>query len=69
MPLEKRFLSFWNELKKSVTEFKISDELHNTFVMFIYTLYHYILQHTITIFTKIHNFAITHIPFPKINSI
>ena len=69
MEIKKTFFSFMNELKKSIEEKKISDELHNTFVIFIYTLYITILNYMISSMYNVHYFIQTYLPLPKINSI
>jgi len=68
MSLQKTFFDFLTEIKKSVQEFQISDDLHNTFVMFIYTVYHFGLFYVVLFFTTLHRFAMTYLPLPKINS-
>jgi len=67
MTLEKSFFSFLSELKKSFQELNISDELHNTFVMFMYDLYKFMIYYITAWFTMTSSFANTYIPLPKIN--
>ena len=69
MTLKNTFNSFMHELKKSFANKKISDDLHDTFVLFSYTLYSVILNFMITNITTVHYFIQTYFPLPKINSI
>ena len=68
MRLQKSFFAFLSEIKKSFQELRISDDLHNTFVMFMYALYKFIVFYVTWWFTNAHKFIITYLPLPKINS-
>ena len=68
MSLQKTFFDFLTEIKKSVQEFHISDDLHNTFVMFVYTLYHKGIFYVVAFFTTLHRFSMMYLLLPKINS-
>ena len=52
MRLQKSFFAFLNEIKKSIDERQITDNLHGTFVMFVYALYKNILYYFILWITK-----------------
>jgi hypothetical protein len=69
MEIKKTFFSFMDEIKKSIEDKKISDQLHNTFVIFVYTLYITILNYMISSMYNVHYFIQTYLPLPKINSI
>lgn len=68
MGVQNTFISFFNEIKKSVQEKQLSENLHNTFVMFVYTLYNFVIYHVMLIVTSMHYFIVTYLPLPKINS-
>jgi len=67
MRLQKSFFAFLNEIKKSIDERQITDNLHGTFVMFVYALYKNILYYFILWITMTHKFSVTYLPLPKIN--
>ncbi len=69
MDLKNSFFSFLDEIKKSVEEKKISNELHSSFVLFVYKLYVAMLNYVIKTIYNVHYFVQTYIPLPKINSI
>ena len=66
MGVENTFNSFITEIKNVINKQEITEELHDTFVMFMYTLYNIIIQYLIKIFTSIHHFVLTYLPLPKI---
>jgi|LakMenEpi03Aug12_release.lakeMendotaPanAssembly.Ray.scaffolds.fasta_scaffold184668_3 hypothetical protein len=69
MELKKTFFSFLDEIKISVEEKKISDGLHSSFVLFVYTLYVTLLNYIIKSMYSVHYFVQTYLPLPKINSV
>jgi len=66
MGLENTFNSFVTEIKNAVHKRQLTEELHDTFVMFIYTLYNVIVNHLIKLFTTIHHLFLNYLPLPKI---
>jgi hypothetical protein len=69
MDLKNSFFSLLDEIKKSVEEKKMSDELHSSFVLFVYKLYMFALNYVIKTVYNVHYFVQTYLPLPKINSI
>jgi hypothetical protein len=69
MDLKNSFFSLLDEIKKSVEEKNISEELHTSFVVFVYKLYMALLKYVITTIYNVHYFVQTYLPLPKINSI
>ena len=47
MGVENTFNSFITEIKNVINKQEITEELHDTFVMFMYTLYNIIIQYLI----------------------
>jgi hypothetical protein len=68
MRLQNSFFAFLAEIQKSFKELRISDDLHNTFVMFMYALYKFIIYYIVAWFTMTNHFVTTYLPLPKINS-
>jgi hypothetical protein len=66
MGIENTFNSFVTEIKNSIQKKQLSEELHDTFVMFVYTLYNLIVYYLIKLFTTVHHFVLTYLPLPKI---
>jgi hypothetical protein len=66
MGIENTFNSFVTEFKNSVQTKQLTEELHDTFVMFVYTLYNFIIYYLIKLFTTVHHFVLTYLPLPKI---
>jgi uncharacterized protein with PQ loop repeat len=69
MDLKNSFFSLLDEIKKSVEEKNMSEELHSSFVVFVYKLYMALLHYVITTIYNVHYFVQTYLPLPKINSI
>jgi hypothetical protein len=69
MDLKNSFFSLLDEIKKSVEEKNISEELHTSFVVFVYKLYMALLKYVITTIYNVNYFVQTYLPLPKINSI
>ena len=69
MDLKNSFFSLLDEIKKSVEEKNISEELHSSFVLFVYKLYMELLNYVIKTIYNVHYFVQTYLPLPKINSI
>jgi hypothetical protein len=68
MKLQNTFFSFLDEIKKSIQEKTISSDLHNTFVLFVYTLYNFILSYILILYSKLYTFIFTYLPLPSIHS-
>lgn len=66
MGLENTFNSFVTEIKNTIQKRQFTEELHDTFVMFVYTLYNFIVYYLIKIFTTIHHYFLSILPLPKI---
>jgi len=69
MDTKNSFFLLMDELKKTMNEKAISEELHNKFVLFVYTLYNTFLHYVIKSMYNVHYFIQTYLPLPKINSI
>ena len=67
MRLQNSFFAFLSEIQKSFKELRISDDLHNTFVMFMYAVYKFIIYYIVAWFTMTNKFVTTYLPLPKIN--
>ncbi len=66
MSVKNTFISFVNEIKNTIEKRQLTEKLHDTFVMFVYTLYNFIIYYLIQIFTNVHHFVLTYLPLPKI---
>ena len=66
MGLQNTFNSFVTEIKNTFKKKQLTEELHDTFVMFVYTLYNFIVYHLMWIITTMHRLAMTYLPLPKI---
>jgi hypothetical protein len=69
MDIKNSFFSLLDEIKKSVEEQNISDDLHSSFVLFVYKLYMFALNYVIKTIYNVHYIVQTYLPLPKINSI
>jgi hypothetical protein len=66
MGVQNTFNSFFKELKNAFEKKQLTEELHDTLVMFVYTLYHSIVYHFMWIITTMHRLIMTYLPLPKI---
>jgi hypothetical protein len=66
MGVENTFNSFVKEIKNTIEKKQLTEELHDTFVMFVYTLYNFIVYHLMWFVTTIHRLVMTYLPLPKI---
>jgi len=66
MGLQNSFNSFVTEIKKMMETKQLSEELHDTFVMFVYNLYNFVTHYLIWIITTIHHLVLSYLPLPKI---
>ena len=67
MGVKNTFNSFVREIKNTVEKKQFTEELHDTFVMFVYTLYNFVVYHLMWFITTIHHLVMTYLPLPKIN--
>ena len=66
MGIQNSFNSFVTEIKKTLETKQLTEELHDTFVMFVYNLYNFVVYYLIWIFTTMHHLVLTYLPLPKI---
>jgi hypothetical protein len=66
MSVKNTFISFVTEIKNTIQKKQLTEDLHDTFVMFVYTLYNFIIYYLIQLFTTVHHFVLTYLPLPKI---
>ena len=66
MSVKNTFISFVTEIKNTIEKRQLTEKLHDTFVMFVYTLYNFIIYYLIHFFTNVHHFVLTYLPLPKI---
>ena len=66
MGIQNSFNSFVAEIKKTIETKQLTEELHDTFVMFVYNLYNFLVKYLLWIISTIHHLVLTYLPLPKI---